>query len=152
MHSRRQILTGLALTPALALAPRLAAAMAPEIYNRNGLALLGADVVSYFQTGAFQQGDPAFALMWRGVQWHFATPANRDTFEMNPRGYCPQFGGYCAYAMAENQIATSDPAAFTVHQGRLYLNYSLDVRRLWLANRDRYIMLAERNWPVLRAN
>ncbi|MCX7300218.1 MAG: YHS domain protein [Rhodobacterales bacterium] len=138
MHSRRTILKGLAL--------------APEMYNRNGLAILGADVVSYFCAGQFQPGDPAIALMWRGVRWHFATPANRDAFEMNPRSYCPEFGGYCAYALAESQIGTSDPAAFTVHQGRIYLNYSLQVRRLWLAILDRYIMLAERNWPVNRAN
>lgn len=126
--------------------------MAPEIYHRDGLALLGADVVSYFQAGRFLPGDPAYALMWRGLRWHFASLGNRAAFEINPQAFLPQFGGYCAYGLAHDQIVPSDPAAFTVDRGRLYLNHSLDVRRLWRANQARYITLAEANWPVIRAN
>lgn len=43
----------------------------------------------------------------------------------------------------------TDPAAFTIHGGRLYLNYSLPVRATWLKDTDAYIDKADANWVTL---
>ena len=49
-------------------------------------------------------------------------------------------------------MATSrptSPSAWSIAGGRLYLNYSLDIRTRWLADRDRYIRDADaRGIPV----
>ena len=152
MLSRRHILTGLALLPAMALVPRVCLAGESDIYTEQGIAIRGADAVAYFQSGAHMPGDRGHAVMWRGATWHFASMENRDAFEMDPSAFCPRFGGYCAYAVAEGELVPSDPGAFTVYEGRLYLNYSMQVRSQWAADKSRYIAEAEANWPRILTN
>ncbi len=152
MFSRRHIVTALGLFPAIALLPRAAFAVASDIYAEDGIAIRGADAVAYFQDGGHVHGSAAQALMWRGATWHFASMAHRDAFEMDPNAFAPRFGGYCAYALAEGELVPSDPAAFTVYQGRLYLNYSMQVRSQWTADMPRFIAAAEANWPAILHN
>jgi hypothetical protein len=64
-----------------------------------------------------------------------------------PEKYAPKYGGYCAYAVSQNDTAKIDPTAWSIVEGKLYLNYSHDVQKTWLANRDAYIAAAEKNWP-----
>jgi hypothetical protein len=45
--------------------------------------------------------------------------------------YSPQFGGFCAYEAARGHEASIIPAAFTVIDGKLYLNFSIGVRAIW---------------------
>ena len=44
-------------------------------------------------------------------------------FAANPQKYTPEYGGFCAYGVAKGAKAPIDPAAFTVVDGKLYLNY-----------------------------
>ena len=146
--TRRAILGSLLASPALILArPGLAAQ--PEVFSDGGLAIRGADPVAFFRQGAPAAGDPALSLMWRGTTWQFASAENRADFEMDPEAYAPQFGGYCAYAMSLGSIASSVPEAWTIHEGRLYLNYSLNVREIWSADIPGNIARAEGHWPAV---
>lgn len=70
-------------------------------------------------------GSPEHALEWNGATWHFANADNRATFEADPEAYAPAFGGYCAYAASRGYVATTVPEAWTVTEGRLFLNYSV---------------------------
>jgi hypothetical protein len=83
------------------------------------------------------------------VKWRFATAENLAKFQAEPKRYAPQFGGYCAYAVSEDYTADIDPSAWTVRGGKLYLNYSKKVQKLWLKDVGRRIAAAERNWPGL---
>ena len=83
---------------------------------------------------------------WR----RFSTAKNRALFEADPEKYAPQFGGYCAYAVSQGYTASIDPEAFTLVDGKLYLNYSKDVMNEWLKDRDALIRQAEEKWPGLR--
>ena len=67
-----------------------------------------------------------------------------------PRQVRAQYGGYCAYAASQGRIATIVPEAFTIVGDKLYLNYSLDIQKKWLADRDAYIAKADAKWPGLR--
>jgi hypothetical protein len=40
-----------------------------------------------------------------------------------------------------------DPAAFTVVDGKLYLNYKADVRKEWSKDIPGMVSKADRNWP-----
>ena len=92
-------------------------------------------------------GKADHALMWNGAQWLFASAENMAKFEANPEAFAPQYGGYCAYAMSKGAIATSDPESWTIHDGKLYLNYSVNARKIWSQDILGNIALADANWP-----
>ena len=90
--------------------------------------------------------------MWKGAIWQFASAPNMAAFEADPMGYAPQYGGYCAYAVSRGYTASTDPEAWTLHAGKLYLNYSISVRAQWRPEIAENIALADANWPkVLEA-
>ena len=106
------------------------------------------DPVAYFSEGEPVKGKAAHAVTWQGAEWHFATAANRETFEANPEAYAPQYGGYCAYAASKGAVAPTAPDAWTVHDGKLYLNYSQTVRGTWSEDIPGNIAKADANWPA----
>jgi hypothetical protein len=71
-------------------------------------------------------------------------------FSKSPEKYAPQYGGYCAYGMSEGHKAPTDPNAWTIVNGKLYLNYSLDVKQKWNKNQMERIDQADKNWPQLK--
>ena len=81
----------------------------------------------------------------------FASAASRDAFRAAPAKYAPQYGGYCAYGMASGYKAPIEPDAWTIVEGKLYLNYNLSVRSRWSADIPGYIGKADANWPTVRS-
>ncbi|MGV6805224.1 MAG: YHS domain-containing (seleno)protein [Ruegeria sp.] len=111
--------------------------------------MTGYDAVSYFRDSGPMVGLPGIAVTWKGAEWHFANQENREAFERNPRAYAPRFGGYCAYAMAYAQLSSTDPMAWKIADGRLYLTHSAAVEKIWLTDMATYIRKAEANWPAI---
>jgi YHS domain-containing protein len=124
-----------------------AAAFAGEFYEKGGAAIRGYDAVAYFTQNKPVQGSPEHRAEYRGSTFHFASKANRDTFAADPAKYAPQYGGFCAFGTASGYKAAIDPAAFTVVDGKLYLNYNRDVQKQWNKDVPGYIAKADRNWP-----
>ncbi|MCY3969358.1 MAG: YHS domain-containing protein [Acidobacteria bacterium] len=134
---------------ALAAIPATAAEEDPVFTTRGNLAIRGYDPVAYFTEGKAVKGDRDFTLGWQGADWRFASAENRDLFSEDPEKYAPQYGGYCAWAVSRNYTAPTDPDAFTVVNGKLYLNYNKRVMNQWLEDRDRNIEQADENWPAV---
>ena len=82
-----------------------------------------------------------------GATWRFSTEANRDAFAANPEKYAPQYGGYCAYAVSEGYTASTTPEAWKIVDGKLYLNYSKDVQKIWEQDIPGRIANGDKNWP-----
>ena len=143
MQRRRMI----ALTLAVCLAGPALAEGKPWFFATEGLALSGYDAVAYLREERAVRGSADHALMWKGATWLFVSEDNRAAFEMNPMAYAPQYGGYCAFAVSNGYTAATDPEAFAVHDGRLYLNYSQRVQRMWERDRSGHIASADANWP-----
>jgi hypothetical protein len=118
-----------------------------EIYSDRSGAIRGYDPVAYFAAGRPLKGSPQFTHQWRGATWHFATAENRDAFAAAPDKFAPQYGGYCAYGVANNYAVPIDPAAWSIVDGKLYLNYSLSVRNDWNKDIPGHIRKADTNWP-----
>jgi len=118
-----------------------------SVHVANGAAIGGYDAVAYFTDQKPVKGSPEFAEEWNGARWLFASAEHRDLFRAAPEQYAPQFGGYCAYAVSHNYTAKTDPEAWSVVDGKLYLNYDLDTRTEWLAEREQFIADGQRNWP-----
>ena len=121
----------------------------PVNADRQGLAVKGFDVVAYGVAGAAIKGVERFEHRWNGSLWRFSSAANRDRFAQAPEQYAPQFGGYCAYAVSRGYTADIDPQAFRVVDGKLYLNYSKRVQRLWEEDIPGNIRKAQANWPAV---
>lgn len=147
MPTRRIFLTLAAAAPAAALIPHAGFAAEPQVFSAGGAAINGFDPVAYFTDGRPVMGNEDITHVWNGAVFRFASEANRDTFAANPEAYAPQYGGYCAYAVAQGYTASTDPEAWTVHEGRLYLNFSTGVRRRWLRDVPGNIASADANWP-----
>lgn len=118
--------------------------------SRGGLAIDGYDPVAYFADARPLRGQREFEQEYQGVRYRFASAANRDRFGADPEGYLPQYGGFCAYAVSRGYTADIDPEAWAVVDGKLYLNYSRRVRRLWQEDVPGNIRKADANWPALR--
>lgn len=141
----------LALIVTVTVAVRSASAAVDPI-NKNifGTALKGYDAVAYFKESRPVKGKDEFRHDWMGAKWYFANAANRDDFARNPEKFAPQFGGYCAWAVANGYTANIDPEAWRIVDGKLYLNYSKDVQKKWEADIPGFIKLGNENWPKLK--
>jgi YHS domain-containing protein len=125
----------------------VSAAYAGEFYEKDGVALRGYDPVAYFKDGRPVKGTAEYRAEYKGSTFHFASQANRDSFAADPAKYAPQYGGYCAYGTAGGYKAAIDPAAFTVVDGKLYLNYNRDVQKDWSKDVPGFVSKADKNWP-----
>jgi len=121
-----------------------------EVFTTSDGAIRGYDPVAYFMAGKPVKGDAKFSYTWRGASWHFASQQNLDLFKSNPEKYAPQYGGYCAYGTAKGHKAPIDPQAWTVLNGKLYLNYDADVKATWDKDRPGYIQKADKNWGEIK--
>lgn len=147
MISRRTLLIAASAAPLAVLASRPAFAATPEIYAEGGIAIDGSDAVAYFIESAPVAGSAEYELMWKGATWRFSSEANRAAFEADPEAYAPQFGGYCAWAVAEGYTASTVPEAWTIHEGKLYLNFSRRIQRRWERDIPGNVARGEANWP-----
>ena len=93
------------------------------------------------------KGIPEFEYVWHGARWLFVSAAHQEVFIRDPEKYAPRYGGYCAYAVSQGKIADIDPEAWTIFKGKLYLNLNKDVQKLWEKDMQKYIHLADKNWP-----
>lgn len=126
------------LSPALAKDP---------VFATGDGAIRGYDPVAYHEDSKPVKGSADLSVQWQGATWHFASAENRDKFRDEPERYAPKYGGYCAYAVANGYTASTDPQAWAIVDGTLYLNYSLDVRERWKQDIPGYIEKADANWP-----
>ena len=126
---------------------RRADGVEPVNKDKGGLALRGYDAVAYFREGAAAEGRAEFAHEWNGARWLFKSAENRDAFARDPGAYAPQYGGYCSYAVAHGYTADADPQAWRIVGGRLYLNYNVEVRKLWEQDIPGFLQKSEQNWP-----
>lgn len=147
MLTRRSVLTLTAAAPLAGLAIRPALAATPEIYAEGGIAIDGTDAVAYFTEGAPVPGTAEHTVDWKGATWRFSSAANRTAFEADPEAYAPQFGGYCAWAVAEGYTASTVPDAWTIYEDRLYLNFSRRVQRRWERDIPGNVARGNANWP-----
>lgn len=115
----------------------------------EGLAIRGYDPVAYFTASAPVKGSSDHEYDWNGVTWRFSSAANKELFVSNPETYAPQYGGYCAKAMVEGNIVSTVPEAWDIVDGKLYLNYSLDVQRQWRGDVPGNITKADGFWPSI---
>ncbi|MEG5046473.1 YHS domain-containing (seleno)protein [Microcoleus sp. B4-C1] len=124
----------------------------PQFYTEKGVALDGQDVVAYFTQSKLVMGVSQFKHNWGGTTWIFANAANRDQFAKNPENYAPQYGGYCAQGTSEGHLVVTQPDAWKIVNGKLYLNYDKKVQAQWMGDIPGHIASGNKNWPAILNN
>ena len=113
----------------------------------NNKAIYGYDPVAYFTMSKPVKGSEDYTFSWRGADWFFSSKEHMDLFVSDPEKYAPQYGGYCAYAMSRGRFVGIDEEAFSIVDGKLYLNYSKSVREDWRENQAEFIEKANKHYP-----
>jgi len=152
MEARMKITRRFILIFALAVALPVFADSNADPINKdaNGVAIECYDPVAYFRQSKPVKGSPAFVYQWMNSSWWFASAEDRDEFARTPEKYAPQYGGYCAYGVSQGHKARIDPEAWTIVEGKLYLNYSQGVKKTWSEAIPQHIEEANRSWPRLQ--
>jgi len=114
----------------------------------NNKAIYGYDTVAYFTDGKAIKGKDNISSEWNGAVWQFSSSTHKTMFDAEPEKFAPQYGGHCAYAMSKGRFVGVDEEAFTIHNDKLYLNYSKGVREDWLKDKDGFIELADVEYPA----
>jgi YHS domain-containing protein len=118
----------------------------------GGVAIEGYDPVAYFTDGRATKGSEEFTYDWLGATWHFANAEHRELFTSKPVRYAPQYGGHCALGTAFGEsTANIDPEAWSIVDGKLYLQYSQGAREGWEQDRAKRIAEANQKWPEIKA-
>lgn len=124
-------------------------------YNlKRGYVAEGYDVVAYFNDKAVE-GLKDFSTTHDGVNYKFSSQANLDTFLKSPEAFIPQYGGYCAYAVAEKSKKVGiDPETFEIRDGKLYLFYNswgTNTLELWKKEDVKGLQKkADKNWEAIK--
>jgi|SaaInl0LU_22_DNA_1037365.scaffolds.fasta_scaffold00034_46 YHS domain-containing protein len=138
----------------------LLAFVSPSLFGQQtanttskGYAVDGYDVVAYFEKRA-QKGTKKFETTFEGVHYRFVSKENLEKFQERPQEYCPQYGGWCAYALgAKNKKVSIDPETFEIRDGKLYLFYNswgINTYKSWKKEGlDRLRAKADENWKAL---
>ena len=125
-------------------------------YNtKKGYIAEGFDVVSYFVNKKPIKGKKKFQTTYDGAKFKFSSAKNLMLFKENPKKYIPQYGGYCAYAVAAKKTKMYiDAEAYEVRDGKLYLFYNS-----WLSNKltdwkegdtKKLQTKGDKNWETLK--
>ncbi len=155
--SRRQLIARLALGSVAAFCGRIASAAQPRVNtlknsffaSRTDTAINGYDPVAYFTQGRPVKGLDNLVVDWMGAKWKFATQAHLELFKARPEQYAPQYGGYCAYGVAQGALVKVEPEQFTVREGKLYLNFDADVQAKWKKDPEGFIRTADARFEDL---
>ncbi|PQB05558.1 YHS domain-containing (seleno)protein [Aureitalea marina] len=95
-----------------------------HVLVKSGYGAAGYDLISYFE-GEPEKGDKAFQAEHQGVSYKFISEEHLKSFKKDPERYLPQYGGYCAYAMAlKGDKVGVNPKTFLITGDKLYLFYN----------------------------
>jgi len=115
----------------------------------SNVAVEGYDPVAYFTEGKPVKGDKDFTFEYQGADFRFASAENLALFRADPAKHAPQYGGYCAWAVAKGKTAKGDADHWRIVDGKLYLNYNSSIQKKWEADIDGFITSADANWPTV---
>lgn len=124
-------------------------------YNlKKGFIANGYDVVSYFN-GTPKAGDKKFTVVFNGVKFKFSSEDNLNIFNKHPEKYIPEYGGYCAYAIAlKNTKVSINPETFLIKDEKLYLFYNAwgtNTLNLWKQGDEVQLRKkADNNWAKIK--
>lgn len=145
--------TSKALTFAVTLSALAGQAFAAGVdvnVDSNDIAIDGYDPVAYFTQAEATEGKEKYTAAYEDAIYHFSSAKNRDLFRANPGKYAPAYGGYCAMGVALDKKLTTDPQAWKIVDGTLYLNLNKDIQKRWSEDIPSNLDAADENWKQIK--
>jgi len=124
-------------------------------YNeQKGFVANGYDVVAYFSNKVVK-GTAKIEYRYDGANYRFSSKKNLETFKSSSAKFVPQYGGWCAYAMADKgEKVTVNPKTFEIRNGKLYLFYNAyfnNTYESWLEEMpEKLVKKADLSWSKIK--
>lgn len=112
--------------------------------------LLGHDPVAYFTRGAPMRGTALHQVSLPERTYYFASAEHKALFESNPARYEPQYGAFCASGAAFAIKLGSDPSAWQIFDGRLFIFGDVLGKSAWGVDPAWNVAHADRLWPEMK--
>jgi YHS domain-containing protein len=121
------------------------------VKNTSGdpVMLLGYDPVAYFTQGKPVKGTPQHQVKLSERSYYFASAEHKALFEANAAKYEPQYGGFCSSGAAYAIKLSSDPTAWQVFDGRLFIFGDVLGHEAWKIDPAWNVGHADRIWPTI---
>ena len=123
-------------------------ATVPDAAGR-AVMLLGHDPVAYFALGKHLRGSPEHVVDLPQRSYYFANAQHKALFQAAPARYEPQYGGFCASGAAFAIKLGSDPTAWQVRDGRLFIFGDVLGQTAWGVDPAWNIDHADALWPQI---
>ena len=119
----------------------------------NNVALSGYDPITYFVKKPLL-GKEKINYTHKGIAYHFINEKSLSLFKANPGKYEPQYGGWCAYALAKDKpiLMEANPETYKIVDGKLYLFYNsfgINTVKKWNKNEAKSKVSADKNWDKI---
>ncbi|SFH62510.1 YHS domain-containing (seleno)protein [Albimonas pacifica] len=113
------------------------------------LAIRGVDPVALATLDAVAPGDAVRTVVQEGVAYYFASALTAEAFEAAPAKYLPQYGGFCAFAVALGKKLDGDPRYADIVDGKLYLFVNAEIFAKYLETPQEILAKAEATWASI---
>ena len=123
-------------------------------YNlEDKVALSGFDPVTYYVNKPVK-GKKEFSHTHKGVTYYFINEKSKAVFIANPEKFEPEYGGWCAYALAKDEpvLMEANPKTFKITNGKLYVFYDkfgINKLKPWLEDEETLMKKANKNWEKI---
>ena len=114
------------------------------------LGLHGVDAVALATSNSVEEGDAAHTVVHEGVAYYFASAESAQRFSAAPEQYAPQYGGFCAFAVALGKKFDGDPNFADIVDGKLYLFVNAEIFAKYKKDSNRILAKAENKWPTIK--
>lgn len=122
----------------------------PVNINDKGVALRGFDPMSYFTGKGPVMGSEEYKTTFDGATYWFSSAENLAKFKANPVQYAPKFGGFCAMGIAKEKKVDSDPTAWRIVDGYLFVLQNKEVQKNWLVDVSGNLKAATVSWNTIK--
>ena len=122
------------------------------VSNRVGepVMVLGYDPVAYFTEGKPARGKAELKVNLPDRTYYFSKPEHRALFVASPEKYEPQYGGFCSSGAAFAIKLGSDPTAWEIFEGRLFIFGDVLGKTAWQVDPKWNVTHADRLWPQIK--
>lgn len=114
------------------------------------LGLHGVDAVALTTIHDVSEGSARHTVVVNEVAYYFASAETASRFEAAPDQYLPQYGGFCAYAVALGKKFDGDPRYADIVNGKLYLFVNEEIYAEYKKDSRKILRNAERTWPSIQ--
>jgi YHS domain-containing protein len=112
--------------------------------------LLGYDPVAYFTLKQPTRGKREITSSLPGRLYYFSTTEHKALFDHEPQKYEPQYGGFCSSGAAFAIKLGSDPTAWEIYEGRLFIFGDVLGHAAWSVDKGWNVKHADEVWPEMR--